>query len=126
MKKEWGDRNAALCEHLAGNGNYDDWVVTTAFYASIHYIDHKMFPIKDNNGEILYNDILHAKAKLRRQEPPHATRKRLVSMYLDTVSSAYNFLYDACMFARYKSYKVKPWRVAKAKRSLDEIKKYCT
>lgn len=125
MKKEWADRNAELSEHLSIKGNYDDWVITTAFYAAIHYIDHKLFPVKDEHRNVTYTDIIHAKTILKKQESPHATRKTLVGMYMIEIIPAFNFLYDACMFSRYKSYKVKKWQVEKAKRSLEKIKNFC-
>jgi len=46
MRLEHGEHNEGLCDHLLtfDNGKYNDWVVTTAFYACIHFVEHKLFP----------------------------------------------------------------------------------
>ena len=43
MKLAHGQHNEMLSDHLLmlENGKYNDWTVTTAFYACIHFVDHK-------------------------------------------------------------------------------------
>jgi len=45
MRKEHAEHNESLCELLLNNGNYNDWVITTAFYSAIHFVRHKIFPL---------------------------------------------------------------------------------
>ncbi len=38
--------NKEVCVHLSKESRYSDWVITTAFYSAVHFVEHKIFPIK--------------------------------------------------------------------------------
>jgi hypothetical protein len=39
-----GEHNEKACDLLALNQGFPDWVITTAFYASLHFVTSKIFP----------------------------------------------------------------------------------
>lgn len=48
MGRSHGEHNKCACDELIKGKKYFDWIVTTAFYSSIHYIDSKIFPYIHN------------------------------------------------------------------------------
>lgn len=38
--------NEEVCSHLDDNTKYSDWIITTAFYSAMHFMKHKIFPLK--------------------------------------------------------------------------------
>lgn len=45
--------NERVCNYLGKNADFGDWVITTSFYAAMHYVRHLIVPIKID--EITYN-----------------------------------------------------------------------
>jgi hypothetical protein len=45
------ERNKKLCQKLLDDKNYNDWVVTTAFYSAIHFTQHQIFPLQVGEDE---------------------------------------------------------------------------
>ena len=45
-KKSHGQRNQKLSEVLLNGKIYYDWVITTAFYSAIHFVEDKILPCK--------------------------------------------------------------------------------
>ena len=37
--------NKEACEYLSKEPKFSDWVITTAFYSALHFIDYKIFPL---------------------------------------------------------------------------------
>ncbi|CAN5168941.1 hypothetical protein BH09BAC5_BH09BAC5_10150 [soil metagenome] len=122
MKKEHGEHNRKLCDHLLSRGDYNDWVVTTAFYSAIHFIEHKLFPL-DYGGKTL-SDINSANNFIRTRSK-HETRALLVGMYLSSQSADYAYLEKNCKNARYVNYKVNPETAKNAKAMLVKIETEC-
>ena len=55
-----GNHNKALSKQLFEGGTYYDWVVTTSFYASLHFVKHIAFPgFKD---DIFIDKKLHSQS----------------------------------------------------------------
>ena len=48
-RKAHADHNYEVCTHLLERGGSDDWVVTTAFYACLHYALAYIFPFTDQS-----------------------------------------------------------------------------
>ena len=41
-----GVHNEKACDLLELTHNFPDWTITTAFYASLHFVTSKIFPLK--------------------------------------------------------------------------------
>lgn len=39
-----GQHNEEVCDLLLLQKKYPDWVITTAFYAALHFVSYKIFP----------------------------------------------------------------------------------
>lgn len=109
MRKQHAEHNESLCYKIIPLNDYDDWVVTTAFYACIHFVEHKLFPLTENGTSYVtfnkyYNDTIIATGK--RGVSKHTLKMELVKIYLPTVGSHYKRLMDNCLTARYNNYRI--------------------
>ena len=102
-KSDHGKHNKDLCDIIPNSHN--DWIITTAFYACIHYIDHALFPVVHNG--VTYNSIEEWHVSLKpRSRSPHESRKILVNYYLNHQYPNFKHLFSSCMNARYVDYVV--------------------
>jgi hypothetical protein len=120
---EHAKRNHDLAKKLHEEGEYFDWVVTTAFYSAIHYVEHYMFPAKWNN--ISVNNIEELKDACNTTSESyvgrHQARAKLVRRDLPFLKATYYaWLDDQSRNARYKTYKVKKDFAQKA---IDQLEK---
>lgn len=123
--------NEQLCSHLSVVGGYNDWVVTTAFYSALHYVQSRMFPMTVTNpytGTAITLDNFPAYYGLFKSvhnRSKHAVTLMLVANKLPATYNAYKRLYDACMSARYNNYQVSAAMAALAQKSLLVVKGAC-
>ena len=117
--------NETLCDHLATDGRFNDWVVTTAFYSALHYFQSELFPlIAESVTYPTFNEyhIKYIGRKKKLNISKHEAILRVVRKELSSAYSNYKWLYDSCMTARYKQYLVSPKKAQTAKSHLDTIK----
>ena len=50
--KDHAIHNELACIYLDKCTDFPDWVITTSFYSSLHFLQHKLFPIKVGLGKI--------------------------------------------------------------------------
>ena len=118
-KKDFGDRNRSLSKKLLDEKTYYDWVVTTAFYSTIHYVEDYILPTKIGNTEC--NCIAQVK-KAYSMRGRHEARERLVFDQLGTkVGARYKWLDDRSRNSRYETFKLQASEAIKAKEYLDFI-----
>ncbi|NJW53817.1 hypothetical protein [Salinimicrobium oceani] len=118
-----GERNKDLCQDLLKNKIYYDWVVTTAFYSSIHLLEDKFLPTEIK--EIKCTNIAHVR-KAYNLKGRHMARAKLIEDKADQqISIKYKWLDDRSRYARYTTYKVQAAEAHKAEQYLLEIFKYC-
>jgi len=124
-KKEHALRNFNLCIKLFDEGQYRDWVVTTAFYSAVQYIEYTIFPLVLKKVE--YSDFdEYYEAKSNNGFPnKHNIRKRLVSEQLPKIRTQYRDLLDECHTARYYTYETSPSKAIEAKKNIEYIKSEC-
>jgi len=121
----FGQRNKDLCAELHKQGKYYDWVVTTAFYSAIHYIEGKILPTKVNNKQCA--NIFEVKDALA-VDGRHQARSRLVHKCSKNfqIAAAYDWLDEQSRNSRYKTYKVNKNIADKAVYYLNLIADYCS
>lgn len=122
-RKEHGERNKNLSNELLDNKKYFDWVITTAFYSSIHFVEDKILPceIKGKNCKNI-DEVKRAYSMPGR----HASRERMVSEKVNfSIGAKYKWLDDKSRYARYTTYKVTATEAEKAKQYLQEIFDAC-
>ena len=120
-REEQAKHNEELCDHLLGLKKYNDWVVTTAFYAAIHYVEDAIFPHKVGYKE--YPTFSHYFDGAGSRDNKHVTKHKLVVERIPTAQADYKWLMDACSGARYTDYLVSD---AKAKQANERLKKVRT
>lgn len=121
--------NEKACDYLYQSGNFNDWVVTTAFYAAIYYVHHELFPGQYTFG----NDerVIHSSTfddyftNLRGSKKPHSVRIELVQEYMDEIYDDYKTLHDTCWTARYKNYQITDQEVHMCREALGNIRELC-
>jgi hypothetical protein len=118
------EHNEKLCDLLLKDGNFDDWVVTTAFYAAIHLVDYQIFPFKDG-AEPEFGSFKQYLNRKSPQRAPHEVRRDLVASHLNKCSGAFSWLMDTCHNTRYNQYDVPKEFATRARGCLDSIKNAC-
>ncbi len=127
MRKEHAEHNEELCNDLIGMGKYPDWVITAAFYSAMHYSQHQIFPLK--RTQRIFRDINEFQAYFKRafliDKSKHQLMIDLVHDEIKGAGASYQWLFDKCMTARYKNYKIDDKYAAEAKNKLETIKGCC-
>ena len=127
--KAHAQHNKAVCELLLSHKNFNDWVVTTAFYSALHYVQSKVFPYTDEKGATHNNidEYLNylSSTSAGKKDSKHSATIKLVNKELRSIRTHYRWLYDTCMTARYSQYKVPKSTALEAKESLLKIEAAC-
>jgi hypothetical protein len=124
-KKAHAGHNEDACKFLHTDGNYCDWVVTTAFYSALHYVQHDIFPkvisgVTYDSFDKYYNGHYRY---VKNKPNKHVSTINLVKAELGgTVHENYSWLYGLCMNARYKNYNVHPLIAEESTKRLARIK----
>lgn len=130
LRREQAIHNQEVCLYLFSQNGYGDWVITTAFYSCLHWIEYHIFPLTVYEGDrsLLIPDIneyaLWVKWLLGSQGK-HQLRRDLVWKHCKHIAGKYESLYDSCMSARYVNYNVGQERVVKAVKNLEAIRAFC-
>ncbi len=122
MSKEHAEHNEKICSKLLEEKQFFDWVVTTAFYSSLHYVEYQLFPLII--GEVTYPSFNHyydSVLKRNHRINKHDGKAKLVNTKL-SCGSKYRWLLDACSNARYIDYQIDEEIAKTSKECLDTIK----
>jgi len=94
------EHNENTCNYLASDRNkHNDWVITTAFYASLHYLRHKIFPSIINVAT--FEDYCTQESIYGKK---HKVMHNLVEdNCTDDIAAAYNQMLDISFTARYSN-----------------------
>ena len=130
-KKDHALHNEDVCNYLCPNVTYADWVLITAFYSAIHYVDHKIFPITEktvDGARFKIKCINEYRNNRYPNKDKHTSRVLLVDEKLPALSSAFRWLKDSGHNSRYINYSFSdPGKVIEtAKKLLSDIKNICT
>lgn len=120
--------NEKVCKHLNRTPHFLDWVITTAFYSALHFVNHKLFPFElvDDGKKITiknFNEYCKYKKDSTRK---HNKLAELVAERLEDIADAYCQLRDTSWTARYQDYTYNRDIANIAVKRLKEIKDYCT
>ena len=100
--------NEEVYRYLTDHPEYCDWIITTAFYSSIHYVRHKIFPYKGtlkNGKEIEYNDFESLYFNFRKDsEGRHGFQLNWVKKNYEEIKFPYRRLHELSNEARYINY----------------------
>jgi hypothetical protein len=126
MKKLHAIHNEDACNFLLSSQKFNDWVVTTAFYSALHFVQHEIFPL-DHSG-VTYTEFnkyfLDVLKKKKWTSNKHKATIQLVTEKIPAAAPYYRWLYDTCMNARYSNYKVSAAKAQMAKAYLGNLKQH--
>jgi len=121
--------NEQVCNYLNKKPEFSDWIITTAFYAALHYVRHKIIPYvkTDLSGNRrTFSDFESLFENFRKeQEGRHGFQKRFVEENLHIIRFEYQRLHELCQNARYYNYQYNRDDSEKARSYLKKIKDYC-
>lgn len=122
--------NQEACNHLTQEERFADWVVITAFYSAIHFVDHQIFPIKGittQGQKFTIANIDQYRNALAITKEKHAVRGDLVRQKCATINAKFEWLKSACWTARYTTFIVDnpTSTIEKTQKYLDAIKDFC-
>lgn len=124
MSKSHAIHNEKACEYLLKSKEYNDWVITTAFYSALHYVQESLFPLIEEEKKFEeFTSYYNLKNTGENSISKHALTKKLVKEKLPQISSYYRWLFDQCQTARYHNYKVDEIAATLALKQLKELKK---
>jgi hypothetical protein len=127
-KLKHGLHNETVCHYLELKPEFSDQIITTAFYASLHFVSYKIFPfeMKDIGGKKTKIETLDQYyIYTGRKASKHELLSDLVYEKCKEVSPDYDWLLSMSMNARYSNY-LQDRAIANRARSLMKIiKKSC-
>jgi hypothetical protein len=126
MSLAHAQHNEELCDHLNVDKKFRDWIVTSAFYSALHYVEYQLFPFTIGPTEYQTFDVYYGAFK-KNNDNKHDARKRLVySNVHSKAGAAYNRLKDLCWTARYYDYDIEEEESNTAVIDLGIVKSYIT
>lgn len=126
--KDQALHNEDVYNFLKQRKDFIDWRVTTAFYAALQFVEHKLFPLITSfaGKEETFNNIEEYRDFYGKRSK-HVARVHAVKTNIKSCRAEYKDLFDLSMNARYRQYKFdNPEQVdKKIDRCLAKIKKAC-
>ena len=127
--------NYKASKELQKCGGFDDWVITTAFYSAMKYLEDKLFPAEYEHprkyGEFVtfknYPQFISAYGRLGADNNKHRIMSEMVAKHIDDIAvvNSYEDLRQSCHTARYINYEVGQDRLNMAVEALEIIKNHC-
>jgi len=121
--------NEEACNYLNNSAQFNDWVITTAFYSAIHYIHHKIFPYTytfPDGTQITYKTFDRLYAQFRKaNSSKHSYLRNFVEANHSEITIHFQHLMDNCFTARYNNYRFEQVAANNAITRLVKIKEYC-
>ena len=108
--------------NLLLENRFYDWVITTAFYSAVCYVDAAIFPLVDSGGGTYQDMDSYARAK---NATKHTIRRDLVRKHLAVIKSQFQRLFDQSQTARYHSYQATEFHAGQALLNLQMVKNAC-
>ncbi|MEW4922346.1 hypothetical protein [Algibacter sp. 2305UL17-15] len=124
MPKSHSQHNYEACEFLLKDGNYLDWVITTAFYSALHLVQEDIFPFRDDEA-FEYSSFEQYYSKSRDEGvriSKNQSTIKLVEQRINGAGTLYRNLHDLCKTCRYSNYHVSSKKARIAKSYLDKIR----
>lgn len=131
--KEHAEHIESASVYLDSSNQYPDWVITTCFYSSLHYLRHKVFPFSIVLGKKIPNykvecfeDFHTFQTRNGKKLGRHERFRCLVEEKCPiNVASGYGRLLELSYGARYSDYNYDEIFVREAQKCLAEIKTHC-
>lgn len=122
--------NEDVCALLTEYKHWD-WVVTTAIYAALHYLQYEIFPVteKVEGKECEFGTFGEYYKKMKvvaREDGRHGVKAIAVRKHLLEAAAPFRYLKETSWSARYNNFQVSEAEATTAIRHLTSIKKLCS
>jgi hypothetical protein len=125
--------NKETCEFLRNNGSgkHNDWIITTAFYSALHYVNAELFPNSyecPRTGNMkTFHDFNSLYKLITDNSNKHRYLQFLVEEFIsdENIIDAFRTLKDNCWTARYKKYQMDNDITELCYSCLEEISEFC-
>lgn len=117
------NHNVRVCNYLGKSKDYGDWVITTSFYAAVHFVRHLMLPCEINGVEYTDFDVL-CKEHKGFGEGRHGFQRTYVQLNYPEIDFEYSKLHDMAVISRYRKFEYTREQSNMAKEYMQDIKKY--
>ncbi len=120
--------NEELCMFLCKHKKFNDWVITTAYYSAIYFVNYELFPDQFEISDRMTRcqNFAEYYVKLPRpKDSKHSVREDLVHEHLKEIYTSFSTLRELSSTARYKTYKISEREVKLALECLSEVKALC-
>lgn len=122
--------NETVCDYLDLKPEFADWIITTAFYSSLHFVSHRIFPFEvpaiGGKKTTIHNIDEYSRYNNSKKLTKHELLKNLVGKNCSDIEADYSWLLDMSMNSRYQNYNHDIRVARKAKSLMGIIKKKCT
>ncbi|PWH85023.1 hypothetical protein [Brumimicrobium oceani] len=130
MSLKHAKHNKKACEFLRESGHFNDWVITTAYYSALHFMQGDMFPGSFENpinGQIKkYQNFNQYHHDVNGPSKHGLLLKLVEDLGDDDVIDAFTNLKDLCWSARYTNYCYDKEVTDLCYDSLNIIEEFCT
>lgn len=119
-----GLHNEELCNLLAEQNRWHDWVVVTAFYSALHLVDATLFPF-DEDEVTRHHSIDDYSVRHGGARGKHGIRMSLVARRLRPIYDSFRFLHERASEMRYGDDFGDASLAESALRHLQHLKSFC-
>ena len=118
----------------AKDDQFLDWAITTAYYSANHYVKSKIFPVKENSKDIIYEEF-DAYCIKKNKYKGRSLHKVLIDLAYrelpNEIAGSLKKLHDYSDTARYHDYKLsmhgkKDSLKKDIQSKMDKVKDFCT
>ena len=133
LRRNHALHNEEVSHYLSEREEFGDWVITTAFYAALHWMHYRIFPLSiavTDNDVLVLNTLddyrVYISGNVRSSESKHRTLLNLVKDSCPSeIAAEYRRLFDLCMSARCRDYRTASPIITVVQSALRRIRSYC-
>jgi hypothetical protein len=130
MSRNHAKHNKEACKFIKDSGLFNDWVITTAYYSALHFMQSYLFPETYENpqtGQMKRYDNFDKYFHDTRDYTKHGLLLSLVEEQIDDndVIDGFTSLKELCWTARYSSYYCSNEIANECYKNLEVIEEYC-
>lgn len=130
MSQKHAEHNKKACEFLKDSKLFNDWVITTAYYSALHFMQSELFPgtyENPRNGKMKSYDNFDKYHRDSTDISKHGLLLQLVEENVDTdeVIDGFTSLKELCWTARYSNYTFSEEIANECFENLERIAEYC-
>lgn len=131
MSQKHAKHNKKACKFIKESKLFNDWVITTAYYSALHFMQSELFPKNyenPSNGSMKQYDNFDKYYKDSQGFSKHGLLLQMVEEHVDDsdVIDGFTSLKELCWTARYSSYTFSEEIADECYRNLELVEEYCS